>query len=73
MIYNTELKQKIQIDLTNEEVAEMSKQPCCDSIDLVDKILLTFTWHDQRSLDGKFKIIQMLQKHIDIVLSTIQK
>jgi hypothetical protein len=65
------VNQTIDITLTNEEIAELSKQPCCDSVDLVDKILSTFTWHDSRSLEGKLKIIKMLQKHVDIVLSTI--
>jgi hypothetical protein len=65
------LNQTIDITLTNEEIAELSKQPCCDSVDLVDKILSTFTWHDARSLEGKLEIMRMLQKHIDIVLSTI--
>jgi len=65
------VNQTIDITLTNEEIAELSKQPCCDNVDLADKILSTFTWHDARSLEGKLKIIKMLQKHVDIVLSTI--
>jgi hypothetical protein len=71
MITSVRVNQSIDVTLTNEDVAELSTQPCCDSVDLVDRILSTYTWHDSRSLEGKIKIIKMLQKHIDIVLSTI--
>jgi len=64
--------QKIEIDISIDEIVKLSEQQSCDRIDLCDKILSTFTWHDQRSLEGKIVIIKMLQKHIDVVLKTIK-
>ena len=71
MKFQKEIPHNIEIDLSNEEIAKLSEQPCCDSLDLVDKILSTFTWHDQRSREGKLKIIAILDKHRNIIISQL--